>query len=214
MTESRICQQVDESLMTAYVGGHLPHPYAVAVAAHAEMCDDCRASMHAHWAVGGILLDGAEAAAVSAGLRDRVLEGAKTRRPPDPAPAGTLRPFPLAVMQELGFRAPRWRPLGGGIRQCMLCRGDGARARLLSIPGGRAVPEHGHRGLEMTLVLQGAFDDETGRYRAGDMQVVGSHVDHRPVAVPGDDCVCLAVTDRPLVFKDRLLRILQPVFRI
>ena len=40
-----------------------------------------------------------------------------------------------------------------------------------SIPAGTAVPDHGHRGTELTLVLQGAFRDETDRFGPGDVEI-------------------------------------------
>ena len=45
----------------------------------------------------------------------------------------------------------------------MICSDeDGSVARLLRIPAGKPVPEHGHGGQEMTLVLRGAFEDHLG----------------------------------------------------
>ena len=33
---------------------------------------------------------------------------------------------------------------------------------------------------------------------------------HQPVAGPEEDCICLAITDAPLKFRSRLLRLVQP----
>ena len=96
----------------------------------------------------------------------------------------------------------------------ILSEKSGTSARLLFIPGGRAVPDHGHGGLEMTLVLQGAFSDHTGYFGPGDVQVVATEIEHTPIAEPGPACVCLAATDMPLRFNALIPRMLQRVFRI
>jgi len=76
------------------------------------------------------------------------------------------------------------------------------------------VPDHGHRGTELTLVLQGAFADSVDRFGPGDIEIASEDLDHTPVAEMGDDCICLAVTDAPLRFNALIPRLLQPIFRI
>ena len=110
--------------------------------------------------------------------------------------------------------AVRWRPLGMGVRQAILPTSDSATARLLYIPAGAAVPDHGHKGTELTLVLQGAFSDATDRFGRGDLEIADEDLEHTPVAEAGQDCICLAATDAPLRFTGLIPRMLQPIFRI
>jgi len=100
------------------------------------------------------------------------------------------------------------------VRQAILPTSRLASARLLYIPAGVAVPDHGHRGIELTLVLQGAFRDATDRFGVGDLEIAGEELVHIPTAEAGADCICLAATDAPLRFKEFVPRVLQPVFRI
>jgi putative transcriptional regulator len=76
------------------------------------------------------------------------------------------------------------------------------------------VPDHGHGGLELTCVLQGAFRDEDMRFARGDIEVATEEVDHTPIADISEDCICLAVTDAPLKFKGWLPRLAQPFLGI
>jgi putative transcriptional regulator len=76
------------------------------------------------------------------------------------------------------------------------------------------VPDHGHNGIEMTLVLQGSFADETGTFGVGDLEVADEELEHTPVAGEGLPCICLAATDAPLRFRTLMPRLLQPLFRI
>lgn len=202
-----------DDLIRAYAEGRLPDPFAVVVAAHASICDDCRAGIETLDMLGGALLEGLEGAAIDAGTRARVMETLDHAAPPAPPISGS-GVFPAPVMQALKGHPPRWHPLGGGIRQQILAAGRDGSLRLLYIPAGRAVPQHGHRGLELTLVLQGSFSDEAGRFARGDVETAHDEVDHQPVAGPGQPCICLAATDAPLRFRSIVPRLLQPLFRI
>jgi putative transcriptional regulator len=87
-------------------------------------------------------------------------------------------------------------------------------ASLLRIVPGRAMPQHTHRGNEMTLVLRGDYDDESGHFAAGDLAVTDDTIDHRPVAGKMEDCIALAVTDAPIRLTGRFGRLLNPFLRM
>lgn len=207
-----IQHHISDDILDDYRRGTLPHAFSVVVAAHLSLCDDCRARHEACDMIGGALLVGAEAAALSTGARARMMAALDTPAPA-PAPRGS-GVFPAPVMAELRGRPPRWRMLGGGIRQQILSADRSGSLRLLYIPPGRAVPEHGHRGLELTLVLQGSFADSEGAFHRGDVETAHDDIDHQPVAGPGAPCICLAATDAPLRFHALLPSLLQPIFRI
>lgn len=207
-----IQHHIPDELLDDYRAGTLPHAFSVVVAAHLSLCDECRARHEAHDMIGGALLVGAEAAPLGADARARIM-AALDAPAPAPAPRGSSV-FPAPVMAELGGRPPRWRMLGGGIRQQILSADREGSLRLLYIPPGKAVPEHGHRGLELTLVLQGSFADSQGAFRRGDVEAAHDDIDHQPIAGRGEACICLAATDAPLRFHAMLPSLLQPIFRI
>lgn len=207
-----IQHHISDDLLDDYRAGSLPHAFSVVVAAHLSLCDDCRARHEARDMIGGALLGGTEAAPLGTDARARIMAALDTP-PPAPAPRGS-GVFPAPVMAELGGRPPRWRILGGGIRQQILSADREGSLRLLYIPPGKAVPEHGHRGLELTLVLQGSFADSEGAFRRGDVETAHDDIDHQPIAGPGEPCICLAATDAPLRFHAMLPSLLQPIFRI
>jgi putative transcriptional regulator len=68
--------------------------------------------------------------------------------------------------------------------------------------------------MELTLVLQGSFSDETGHFARGDLEVADEELEHTPVADGGEVCICLAATDAPLRFNSLMPRLFQPLFRI
>ncbi len=209
-----VSHHIPDDIIEAYASGSLPHGFSVVVATHLSLCDDCRATAEACDALAGVALEGLEGTAPDADLRERtlaLLDRPPRALPPEPQARGI---FPAALAAELGEGGPAWRSLGAGIRQQILVDRPEGSARLLCIPGGKAVPDHGHNGLEMTLVLQGSFQDHTGTYGRGDVQVVTTDLEHTPTANPGPDCICLAATDAPLRFNAMLPRLLQRYFRI
>ena len=211
---SPVTHHIPEEMLLAYASGALPHAFAVVVASHVSLCAECRATVEACDALGGAALEALDAPEPSADLKARTLAALDAGRAPIPAPAAATGLYPSAIMAELGGREPRWKSLGAGIKQTILHAGSEGTVRLLYIPGGKAVPDHAHNGLEMTMVLQGAFADHTGRFAAGDVQVVEEDLEHTPMAEDGPPCICLAATDAPLRFRAFIPRMLQPIFRI
>ncbi len=204
---------VSDALLMAYAAGSLPQGFSLVVAAHVSLCPACRAALEAHCAVGGSLLEQESAAALSDGLKAELL--ARLDEPAQEPPVYRREGvYPGPVMAALKGRPPRWRRVGGGVKQSILSADETGSVRLLSIPGGQKVPDHGHGGLELTLVLQGAFADETGRFGAGDLEIADDTLEHVPVAELGETCICLAATDAPLQFKGLVPRVMQPFFGI
>lgn len=213
-----IRHHLSDDLLMAYSAGELPEAFSLVVATHVSMCDDCRARMESYDAVGGAVLAQAETATIGADSLAATMALIKSAPPKDKTPEAPHRkgifPAPLADYAGGGPDAVKWRRVGGGVRQAILPAGVGASARLLHIPAGAAVPDHGHHGLEMTLVLQGAFRDETARFGRGDVEIATEADEHTPVAEAGEDCICLAATDAPLRFIALLPRLAQPFFKI
>ncbi|MDP3341795.1 MAG: ChrR family anti-sigma-E factor [Frigidibacter sp.] len=210
-----IQHHLTDDLLMGYAAGTLPEAFSLVVAVHLSLCDDCRARSEAYEAVGGSLLGALETAdlaedSLQATLR-RIAAGPPTERV---RKAGGLFPAPLQDYVGGDLAAVRWRPVGMGVRQAILRTDRGASARLLYIPAGAAVPDHGHRGRELTLVLQGAFRDEDGRFGPGDVEIADEAVQHTPTAEAGLPCICLAATDAPLRFRSLIPRLAQPFFRI
>lgn len=200
-----------DSMLAAFAAGALPYPFAMLVAAHVSLCDECRARLDAHRALGGLVLEGLAPAALSGGAKSRALSALDAATVPEP-PRPSAFPAPIDAL--LDAHGPRWQSLGFGAKQAILWTGAAGSLRLLSIPADQAVPEHSHGGLELTLVLAGAFADATGTYRAGDVEVADDTLEHIPRTLGEEPCLCLAATDAPLRFRGVIPRLLQPLFRI
>jgi len=200
--------------LLAYAAGTLPEAFNLIVATHLSLCDTCRADAGAYDALGGALLEEGNAEMADESLAEVL---AALDDAPAPAPkreANGDLPAPLHSYVGGDLSSVRWRPVGMGVKQAILRTSKGATARLLCIPAGAAMPDHGHHGTEMTLVLKGAFQDADDYFARGDIEVAGKDVQHIPVADIHEDCICLAVTDAPLRFNGILPRIWQKFARI
>lgn len=209
----QIKHHLTDALLMGYAAGTLPEAFNLVVATHISMCDTCRAALAEYEAVGGeVMLDAEpvelaeDALAATMALIDTapVFDAPKVKTATEGIFPGPLRDYVNGDLDSV-----KWRRVGGGVRQMVLETSDQASVRLLHIPAGTAVPDHGHRGTELTLVLQGAFVDETDRFAAGDVEVANEDLNHTPVAEAGMDCICLAATDAPLSFNGLMPRIAQ-----
>lgn len=215
-----IRHHLSDQLLMAYSAGQLPEAFSLVVATHISLCDECRARLASFDAVGGAVLEHCEAVPMSQdslmATMARLRDAPSGPRAPKPVAGPVRRIFPKPLQDYVGgdLDAVKWRPVGGGVRQAILPTSREARVRLLHIPAGAAVPDHGHRGIELTQVLQGAFRDEHDRFGPGDIEIATENDVHTPIAEPGVDCICLAATDAPLRFSGLLPRLAQPFFRI
>lgn len=210
---SAITHHIPDAMIAAYASGNLPHQFAMVVASHISLCAECRAALGAHQAAGGAVLESTSSVALSENLKTNLM--ALLDEPTIPEPVYDAKGiYPGPIMQALKGKPLRWKSLGMGVKQSLLSESESGSTRLLYIPAGQAVPDHTHNGLELTLVLQGSFSDETGRFGVGDVEIGDQDLEHTPVADAGDACICLAATDAPLQFKAFLPRLLQPLFRI
>lgn len=221
-----IAHHPSEALLLDYVTGAMSEGWSLAIATHLALCPACRAQVAGFEAVGGNLLEALAPARVSAGMLDAVLDrlnndASETANKPHwnktaVVPMGrAVLPEPLRSYVGGDADSVPWQRLGRGAYQFLiLLPGSEVRARLLRIPAGRPVPEHSHRGLELTMVLCGAFSDSTGTYARGDLQEADDDLLHQPHAADGEDCICLAITEAPLRFTSLAARMVQPFLGI
>lgn len=214
----KIKHHLSDALLMAYSAGTLPEAFSLTVAAHISMCDECRARLGAFDTVGGALMESCDTVELSAGSLEatmqRIKSGDTGTDAPRPARRSGVLPGPVQEYVGGDLDAVKWKNVGMGVKQAILPTARDATARLLYIPAGAAVPDHGHAGTELTLVLKGAFRDEMDHFGPGDIEIANEELDHTPVADIGEDCICLAATDAPLKFRGLIPRIAQPFLRI
>ncbi len=218
---SKIRHHLTDEILLGYSAGTLSEAFNLMVAAHVSLCDECRARLEAYDALGGAVLEDMPVDTDDAVAMDddsfaatmALITGAAPDMPAPRRKPGVL-PGPLQDYVGGDVDQIRWRPVGMGVKQAILKTSADASARLLDIPAGVAMPDHGHHGTELTMVLQGAFSDEDDYFARGDVEIADEDVNHTPVADITEDCICLAVTDARLKFNSLLPRLAQPFLRI
>ena len=213
---------VSEDLLLEYAAGALDEASSLLVATHLALCPPCRAVVSEAEAMGGVLLEGEQPEAMSEGSVNTVLErvaqspvepagheGARGRA--DRLDAASL-PQPLRGYAAYTLSRRGWRRVAPGLSQLVLGTSSGpTTARLFHLAPGTRIPVHSHRGLEVTLVLQGAYQDECGTYARGDVAQLDESVTHQPIVSRSSVCVTLAVTQAPLRFRSLAVRMIQPL---
>lgn len=202
-----IAHHPSEEHLLHYASGALPQGASLVVAGHLNFCPDCRSIAREAEIVGGMMLDTEPGVAMSidpAGLDlDRALS-------PEPAAGDVRSDVPSPLRPYIGGQLSdiRWRTFWPGMQTVRIrCPEDTADISLLRLKPGTGMPVHTHGGDEFTLVLQGSYTDETGRYQVGDVALANPELTHRPLADVGGYCVCLTVVEGRLKFSSRLARI-------
>ena len=203
-----------DELLLAYATGALAEAPALLVAAHATLNPAARRRLRAFEAVGGDLLAAQEPLAMSGDAKAQLLARLDEPAPPaPPRPAEARLPAPLAALLPGRLEDLPWRRRMPGLKDWDLPSLAGGKARLMWVAGHTAIPQHTHRGLELTLVLDGAYHDGAERYAAGDLQIADEAVDHRPAVTAAEPCLCLVVTDAPVRLTGRFGRLLNGLVR-
>jgi putative transcriptional regulator len=80
---------------------------------------------------------------------------------------------------------------------------------LLHMEPNGSVPQHTHKGFELTLLLEGSFHDEEGEYVKGDFIMLdGQHL-HNPISSSG--CLCYTVANDSMHFTQGINKLLNPI---
>lgn len=208
---------VSDELLLSYQAGSLAEGWSLAVATHLAGCATCRDAARRAEMLGGALLEAIDLAPLRPDALSetfRRIAAAPAAAPPAPPRPGNV-PSPLRPYIGADLDALTWRKLGTRAQQVLIPTGDRqTTVRLLRIAAGAPVPEHGHRGLELTVVLRGTLVDAEERFEVGDIEEAFDGIEHQPRAGADEECICLAVTDAPLRFKSLLMRLAQPFLRI
>jgi putative transcriptional regulator len=212
---------LSDGLLLRYATGNLDEASSLLVASHLALCPNCRARNASADSLGGYILDALPEASVSptmmASVLARIRREGNVEAPTAPLPVSTNIVIPEPLRSYVGgdVHDLKWVMLAPRVHQIRIdTPGSHASARLLRFQSGLSVPAHGHRGRELTLVLTGSLCDRDAVLCRGDIAETDEKTEHQPQAGPGEDCICLAVTDAPLRFKSMFARLLQPLFGI
>jgi putative transcriptional regulator len=191
---------------------------ALIVASHLAMSQEDADRFSTFEQLGGALIDEQPMADVTPDLFETMLarldEPALDERIAAPIDHSALDmgidvPAPLA-----GHRIGKWRTIGAGIRfaKVDVPEDPGFNVVLLRVGPGRALPQHGHAGSELTVILKGSFSDEGGTYGPGDFAEEDGHSSHQPVVSEDGECICLTAIEGRLKPNNWLAKLIMPFY--
>src|SRR6185312_2430217 len=193
-----------DELLLSYAAGATDEATSLIVATHLTFCPQCRRTVAKAEAAGGALRESSESVPLSGNALPSVMS-----RLDEPAPAPIRAPLtpsnvPAPLRAYIGddLERVRWTQIAGGISFKPLFQRGESRVQLIRSKPGSGVGLHTHRGEEFTLCLTGGYTDITGNYARGDWQSTTPDILHRPLADAGEDCIVLAVSDAPLLFRN------------
>jgi putative transcriptional regulator len=201
----------DASTLMSFAAGSITEALAVVVASHVDQCPHCRRELTLMNLLGDTLLQSLPATRLERSAPAMKMRRQEADNPPRVVPSpGSGLPHSLARLVHTNLDDIPWRRLGIGVWHHRLPTATGD-LRLLKVAPGRQMPEHGHGGSELTLMLRGSYTDETGVYRAGDLADLDEAVEHTPIADLETGCICLIASEKPARFKGLIPRIVQPL---
>ncbi|MEH6580766.1 MAG: ChrR family anti-sigma-E factor [Halioglobus sp.] len=209
----------DLDLMTEFVSGTLPLAQSACVSLHTGSCDHCQRLAGQLSDLGATLFEELDPVPVGDAQLDAVL-ARLDEEPPLKYAAANVRDkqsTPALLQRLMGgdFSDLSWKSIGKALRISYLMTGDpDHELALYHIKAGGRIPEHGHRGNEMTLILEGGFSDADGSYHKGDFLFRRAGEVHSPTAFQSEDCICVAVLDAPLKFTNWKFRWLNPFLKL
>jgi len=211
---------LDDATLLSYSAGALQQALAVVASAHLERCAACRAHLVDADRIGGVLVQHQRAEAPAESARAAMLalldaEQTIERQIPviDRVEPRDPDRLPSALHPWFGdsMRALRWRRVAPGVQRILATGISGGELMLLRIAPGSKLPLHSHRGSELTLILEGAYDDVIGHFGLDDIADLDGEILHQPVTSAGVPCICAAAIDAPLKFSGWIARTLQPL---
>jgi putative transcriptional regulator len=217
-----IKHHLDDATLMSMAAGALPEALATVAAAHIDSCPACRKRLNELDMLGGALLEDVTPVPLSDGLTERMaahfrednvrsFPGSRVRARSTQADGEVPKPLQKLIGSSLDDL--NWRWLAPGVRQYSIDMPGESRGslRLLRIKAGMRIPEHGHGGSELTLILRGAYHDRFGRFGPGDVADLDEDSEHEPRVDKDGECICVVATEQASRFKGLFSRVLQPL---
>lgn len=204
----------DDFRLLDYATGAMGPGGRLVIATHLNVCESCRRQVAEAEAMGGALLSTLPRASMRPDALALAL--ARIERPAPAEPTWRDQPDWISVPKEVLRAAQvRRRRAAPGVWVAPVTSGPGrSRSYLLGVAAGMSVPLHTHRGYEMVCVLKGGYEDRGIVHEPGDFTLNDDSVEHRPAVTAEGDCVCLIATEAPLVARDWVGRLFQPIVGI
>lgn len=205
-------------LIQAFVNGDLPASLSAGIAIHAEMCPKCQhqiAQLTQQIAKSSFADNHQDSVIVNDLDIDQMIDSI-TQTDSVFMPIESIDK--VAVFNNTTYVLPKAlnsmvigkaANIGKLSRSRIQLNENEIHTSLLHIEPGGGVPEHKHKGFELTLLLEGTFHDDNGEYVKGDFIMLDGAHQHHPVSTEG--CLCYTVANDALHFTQGINKLLNPI---
>ncbi len=203
--------------LTQFAEGNIAATQALVISAHCDMCSQCQDFIQAKSYEFAKDIENIHAHEQTDPAFEKMLAEITALPMLDIRPDITPRieldgkffdvPKPL---QRYVKHTGNWSKLLGKVWQAPVEIGGDYVANFIYMEKGGQVPEHTHRGNELTLVVNGEFSDGLNEYDSGDFLMMDSEHVHAPMSEAKDGCLVFSIVDQPLHFTSGLARLLNP----
>ncbi|OBT19697.1 transcriptional regulator [Vibrio tasmaniensis] len=216
------------AILKDFVDGNLADSVSLIVSSHVELCEHCQkqVSMLTAQAADSIFESDTAGLKLSDSEMDAFLsdDGEFDFDAIDQITADLSQAVEVVVeaqqetVSNTTFTIPRalnsvarkdWLNLGKISRARLDFDDESHHTSLLHIDKDGQVPCHTHKGFEITLLLEGSFEDEMGVYNKGDFIWLDGEHTHQPATKEG--CVCLTVSSDALYFTKGVSQLFNPL---
>ncbi|MEZ8614458.1 ChrR family anti-sigma-E factor [Vibrio splendidus] len=216
------------AILKDFVDGTLADSVSLIVSSHVELCEHCQqqVSMLTAQAADTVFESDTSGLQLSDSEMDALLSDdeefdfdAIDQITADSSQAIEVTPEVQQVtVADTTFTIPRalnsvarkdWMNLGKISRARLDFDDEAHHTSLLHIDKDGQVPCHTHKGFEITLLLEGSFEDEMGVYNKGDFIWLDGDHTHQPATKEG--CVCLTVSSDALYFTKGVSQLFNPL---
>jgi putative transcriptional regulator len=215
MPYQQMSHHPDDATLISFAAGSLPEPLALVIATHCAVCPACAATVTAMERIGAAMFAELEPETISRVAPATALRGSESAVATAPQAADLDADIPFPLRQLVGSKLADipWQRLGLGVWHAPVLPHKSSRGdvRLLRVEPGRAMPEHGHGGSELTMILAGSYHDKLGHFGPGDVADLDDDVEHRPIADAQTGCICIIASEKQAVFKGFFARLIQPL---
>lgn len=216
------------TMLKSFVGGSLADSVSLIVASHVELCEHCQQQVNqltaeaantvfdtdnlefplGHREIDTFLSDDVEfdldaIESITADLSQSVEMEPEIQKV-------TVAKTTFTLLRALNSVALKdWISLGKISRARLDFDDESHHTSLLHIDKNGQVPCHTHKGFEITLLLEGSFEDEMGVYNKGDFIWLDGKHTHQPETKEG--CVCLTVSSDAMHFTKGVSQLFNPL---
>lgn len=206
--------------LNAFVSGTCEPTVALMVSAHVDMCLDCQAKCMKLQQVQTIEALSSPVATPSLDRMFSQITQLPQQKTTLPRAASVPATFDIEL-EGKRFVLPRtlkryakntgnWSRLVGKLWQAPVDLGYMGKANFIYMEKGGKVPEHTHKGTEMTLVIDGQYGDGVANYDCGDFTLLDGQHNHLPHSEADEGCLVFTIVDKPLYFTSGIARLLNP----